>query len=66
MADSTTLYRFHWPGGATNEGRGEDVADALEKLGFGAASAQALDYYEVIEESPSDRERHELLKRAYQ
>jgi hypothetical protein len=66
MADTTTLYRFHWPGGATNEGRGEDVADALEKLGFGAASEAALDYYEVIEESISDSERHEMLKRAYQ
>jgi hypothetical protein len=66
MADTTTLYRFHWPGGATNEGRGEDVADALEKLGFGAASEAALDYYEVIEESLSDSERHEMLKRAYQ
>ncbi len=66
MAENSTLYRFHWPGGTTNEGWGEDVADALEKLGFGAASAQALDYYEVIEEALSDRERHELLKRAYQ
>ena len=66
MADTTTLYCFHWPGGATNEGRGEDVADALEKLGFGAASEAALDYYEVIEESLSDHERHEMLKRAYQ
>jgi hypothetical protein len=66
MADTTTLYRFHWPGGATNEGGGEDVADALEKLGFGAAAAAALDYYEVIEESHVDHERHEQIKRAYQ
>ena len=66
MVDTTTLYRFHWPGGTSNEGRGEDLADALEKLGFGAASEAALDYYEVIEESRSDRERHEMLKRTYQ
>lgn len=66
MADNKTLFRFHWPGGGSNEGYGEDVADALEKLGFGAASVDALEYYEVIEESASDRERHEMLKRAYQ
>ena len=66
MRQSTTLYRFHWPGGTTNEGRGETVADALEKLGFGAHTVQALDYYEVIEDSSSDRERDETIKRAYQ
>ncbi len=66
MEETTTLYRFHWPGGATNEGRGQNVADALEKLGFGAAAAAALDYFEVVEESHADRERHEQIKRAYQ
>ncbi|MBT4686915.1 MAG: hypothetical protein HOK21_12595 [Rhodospirillaceae bacterium] len=66
MTETTTLYRFHWPDGVKSEGRGVDVADALEKLGFGADTAKTLEFYEVIEETPADHARHEMLKDAYQ
>ncbi len=65
MTEPTTLYRFHWPDGVTSEGRGVDVADALEKLGFAAETAKTLDYYEVLEETPSDHARNEMIKDAY-
>jgi len=42
-----------------------DVADALEKLGFAAETAKTLDYYEVLEETPSDHARNEMIKDAY-
>ena len=66
MPETTTLYRFHWPDGVTSEGRGETVRDALEKLGFKAAAAETLEYYEVLEETPGDHARHVLIKGAYQ
>lgn len=66
MAETTTLYRFHWPDGVTSEGRGADVADALEKLGLGAGAMESLEYYEVVEESEADARRHEQIKGAYQ
>lgn len=65
MTEPTTLYRFHWPDGVTAEGRGVDVADALEKLGFGADAAKTLDYYEVLQETPADHARNEMIKDAY-
>ncbi|MDE0943559.1 MAG: hypothetical protein OSB58_14150 [Alphaproteobacteria bacterium] len=65
MADATTLYRFHWPDGVKSEGRGVDVADALERLGFGADAAKTLEFYEVIEETAADHARHQMLKDAY-
>jgi len=69
MTEPTTLYRFHWPDGVTSEGRGVDVADALEKLGeklgFGAEAVKTLDYYEVLEETPDDHARNEMIKDAY-
>ncbi len=65
MTEPTTLYRFHWPDGVISEGRGVDVADALEKLGFAAETANTLDYYEVLEETPADHARNEMIKDAY-
>lgn len=65
MAEDTTLFRFHWPDGVTAEGRGLDVADALEKLGFGAEAAKTLVYYEVLQETPADQARNEMIKDAY-
>ncbi|MBT4491390.1 MAG: hypothetical protein HOC72_27890 [Rhodospirillaceae bacterium] len=65
MVITKTLFRFHWPDGVVSEGRGETVADALEGLGFTAAAAETLDYYQVVEETDSDHARHELIKRAY-
>ena len=65
MPEPTTFYRFPWPDGVSSEGRGMDVADALEKLGFGAEAAKTLEYYEVLEETPADHARHEMIKDAY-
>jgi hypothetical protein len=65
MPKDTTLFRFHWPDGVTSEGRGIDVADALEKLGLGPVAERSLDYYEVLEETPADKARHDMLKDAY-
>lgn len=47
------LYRFHWSSGKTTENRGNDPADALTKLGYGAGAVGALDYWELVPE-PSD------------
>jgi hypothetical protein len=65
MPKDTTLFRFHWPDGVTSEGRGIDVADALENLGFGAAVERTLEYYEVLEETSADKAHHDMLKDAY-
>ena len=42
MTETTTLYRFHWPDGVKSEGRGVDVADALEKLVEAAGDDETL------------------------
>jgi hypothetical protein len=63
--EQLTLYRFHWPDNVTSEGRGSDVDDALQRLGYGAKAKAALDYFEIVEETPTDKARHDMLKRAY-
>lgn len=65
MPETMTLYRFHWPDGITSEGRGLDVADALTRLGLGPEAEATLDYHVVLEETPKDKARHDMLKRAY-
>lgn len=66
MVKTMTPHRFHWPGGATNEGRGKAVADVIAKPGFWAATARSLAYYEAIAEPLCDRRRHKPPKRACQ
>lgn len=40
------LYRFHWLDHTGSEGPGTDAADAFARLGYGAESFRALDYWE--------------------
>lgn len=41
-------FRFHWLDGKTDEGYGQDAADAFTRLGYGAGAVAALDYHEEI------------------
>ena len=63
--ETLTIYRFHWPDGVTYQGGGLDVVDALKKLGFGPEAQDTLEYFEIIEETPVDKARHDMLKRSY-
>lgn len=41
-------FRFHWLDGKVDEGNGFDVADAFNRLGYGAGDVAALDWYEEV------------------
>ena len=42
------IYRFHWLDGKKEDGQGESMTDAFEKLGYVLFSLCALDYWEVV------------------
>lgn len=44
------LFRFYWLDGKVEDGRGLDVADAFNRLGYSAGAIAALDYYAEVEE----------------
>lgn len=44
----TYTYILHWLGGKTEEVKGETIADAFTKAGYGAGALRALDYYSVV------------------
>ena len=43
-------YKLHWLGNMTEIVEGSNIADALNKSGYGAGALRALDYYEEIKE----------------
>ena len=47
-------YRFYFRSGHLDEGKGHDVADAFRRLGYGGGAIRALDFYEEIDEGPSE------------
>lgn len=47
-------YRFYWLHGKVDQGYGRSVADAFSKLGFGGGAMRALDFYEELDEGPSE------------
>jgi len=47
-------YRFYWLTGNVDQGQGEDPAQALTLLGYGGGAVRALDFYEELDEGPSE------------
>ena len=41
-------FRFHWLDGKSDDGFGMTMTDAFTRLGFGAGTMEALDYFEEI------------------
>jgi len=44
-------YKFYWKDGSECEGEGSSPEDAFTHLGYGAGAAEALDYFDPIEET---------------
>jgi len=42
-------FILHWLDGSTTTVKGNDIADAFAKAGFGAGAVHALDWYEEIQ-----------------
>jgi hypothetical protein len=40
-------FIFHWKDGKSEELMGDDVANALNRAGYGGGALGALDYYEI-------------------
>ncbi len=51
-------YRFYWRTGKPDDGKGNDPADALTKLGFGAGAIAALDYWELLPDPVNPNNSH--------
>jgi hypothetical protein len=50
-SDIMAKYKFYWLDGSVSEGEGNNAAEALNNLGFGAGATRALDYWEKVEAS---------------
>lgn len=44
-------YLLHWRDKTTNEIKGNDIADAFNKGGYGLGCLRALDYWEELKEA---------------
>lgn len=47
-------FRFHWPDGKVDEGKGDTVGEAFYKLGFEFSAIFTLDYWKEIKEEKAN------------
>lgn len=45
------VFRLHWLDGKVEIVRGEGIANAFNKAGYGGGAIRALDYYEEVSKS---------------
>lgn len=59
-------FKLKWRDGSVNEVEGADIADAMNRAGFGLGTLVALDYHEEIKKMESTKEAHRasVVKRA--
>jgi len=56
-------FILHWRRGANEKAYGDDIAQAMNNLGYGQGALPALDYWEEIKDgNESDRKIKELLE----